>query len=97
MSAVGSLSPLHLAAHGDTSSRMRETASPLNLPPPSPRSCSYVGEWFEPKGEGGKPPVPIADQRAAAEHGLWVAVAIYAVLLIISSLSVCLHRVRGTL
>ncbi|KFM27348.1 hypothetical protein F751_4618 [Auxenochlorella protothecoides] len=57
----------------------------------------YVGEWFEPKGEGGEPPVPIAEQRAAAEHGLWVAVAIYAVLLIISSLSVCLHRVRGTL
>lgn len=76
-------------------------------PPPPPRSPhpnthprprSYVGEWFEVKGESpGHPPPPLHEQRATAVHSLWVAVGMYALLGVISGVAVCSHKVRGAL
>ena len=60
-------------------------------------SCSYAGEWFEMKGEPGKPPEPLHEQREAAVHNLWVAAAIYGAFGALSGIAVCSHKVRGNL
>lgn len=59
--------------------------------------CSYVGEWFDPKGSPGQPPQPLNEQRSAAVHSLWMAVIIYAVMAVVSGIAVCTHRIRGAL
>jgi hypothetical protein len=57
----------------------------------------YVGEWFEVKGEPGHPPPPLHEQREGAVASLWTAVAMYAALGVVAGISVCTHRVRGSL
>lgn len=83
---------------GTRRSPERLSTRPTLSPPPSlspPRS--YVGEWFDPKGEGSSGPVPLDQQRASAVHALWSAVAVYAVLFVLCSVIACVHRLRGSL
>jgi len=59
--------------------------------------CSYVGEWFDPKGTPESPAKPLGEQREAAVGNLWAAVGIYAALGLASGIVVCTHKLRGTL
>ena len=71
---------------------------PSTFPTRGPPASSFpAGEWFEAKAEPGHGVEPLGEQRELVVGNLWKAVGIYAGVGVISTVAVCMHKVRGNL